>query len=146
MCCRFSINCSYARSELDSNRPFLSIVRELKHRNIPCALLSSAQSTREYRSVLASLSKPNCNYNLLYVTPERLQITEFLSILQSIHQRGALSLIAIDEAHCISTYISSPFMILVGVMTSEQLTEAYQVFETASLLFLSWLFLQQLQL
>lgn len=124
----------------------LSVVRELKHQNIPCALLSSAQSTTEYRSVLASLSKPNCKYNLLYVTPERLQIAEFLSILQSIHKRGNLSLIAIDEAHCISTYVLSPFMSIVGAMTSVQLIEGYRVFVIVFLRFLLWLFQQQQQM
>ena len=79
-------------------------LRELKERNIPCAYLSSAQSTAEYRSVIASLQRKICPYRLLYVTPERLQQSEFMTILLSIQQRGQLVAIAIDEAHCISTW------------------------------------------
>lgn len=117
----------------------LFLVRELKNRHIPCALLSSAQSTSEYRSVLASLSKPNCTYNLVYVTPERLQITEFITILQNIHKRGGISLIAIDEAHCISTYLLLLLTIKDGVMTSVLHTAGCRAFANSYLIFPLWL-------
>ena len=41
---------------------------------------------------------------LLYAAPERLNTPRFLQQLDSLHQRGKLSLFAIDEAHCVSQW------------------------------------------
>jgi len=41
---------------------------------------------------------------LLYAAPERILTPRFLAMLDSLHERGLLSLIAIDEAHCVSQW------------------------------------------
>ena len=41
---------------------------------------------------------------LLYAAPERVTTPRFLDQLDSLHERGKLSLFAIDEAHCVSQW------------------------------------------
>jgi ATP-dependent DNA helicase RecQ len=64
---------------------------------INSSLSSSERSNRE-RDVL------NGKHKLLYVAPERLLTQSFLTLLDEVHNRVGLSLLAVDEAHCVSEW------------------------------------------
>jgi ATP-dependent DNA helicase RecQ len=60
--------------------------------------LSSSERFNRERDVL------NGKHKLLYVAPERLLTQSFLSLLDEVHNRVGLSLLAVDEAHCVSEW------------------------------------------
>lgn len=45
-----------------------------------------------------------CKYKFIYITPESLVKTQIQELLIKLEERNGISLIAIDEAHCISSY------------------------------------------
>ncbi|MFT8704306.1 DNA helicase RecQ [Bifidobacterium aquikefiricola] len=82
--------------------PLLSLMRDqvdaLDDVGISAAFLNSTQTVDEQREVLAKA----CNhaYHLLYVAPERLAEPFFVATLR----RLQISVVAVDEAHCISQW------------------------------------------
>jgi ATP-dependent DNA helicase RecQ len=73
-------------------------VRQMRSLRIPAMMLSSAQNWDEQREVMAKMREGF--RGLLYVAPERFSAPGFLSIIT----QRKLSLLAIDEAHCISQW------------------------------------------
>ena len=73
-------------------------VDKLKQKQIPAAALHSALSREERENILKKIDKKQ--YRLLYVTPERFQKENFINCIRKQH----ISLMAIDEAHCISKW------------------------------------------
>jgi ATP-dependent DNA helicase RecQ len=77
-------------------------VERLKANGIPATFINSSLSSNERvqreRALLTGRVK------LLYLAPERLLTSEFLTLLDEIHQRVGLSLLAVDEAHCVSEW------------------------------------------
>jgi ATP-dependent DNA helicase RecQ len=73
-------------------------VRQLRTLRIPAMMLCSGQSRDEQREVMAKLR--DGFRGLLYVAPERFSAPGFFSIITG----RKLSLLAIDEAHCISQW------------------------------------------
>lgn len=70
----------------------------LIQRGIPAALINSTLSTEEQYHIQQLVL--NGQLKLLYISPERLQNQQFMEFLSHV----AISLIAIDEAHCISEW------------------------------------------
>jgi ATP-dependent DNA helicase RecQ len=73
-------------------------VRQLRTLRIPAMMLCSGQSWDEQREVMAKLREGF--RGLMYVAPERFSAPGFVSIIT----QRKLSLLAIDEAHCISQW------------------------------------------
>jgi ATP-dependent DNA helicase RecQ len=66
------------------------------------AFLNSSLSSEEAQQTEKQLLRGELT--LIYAAPERLTTPRFLALLDSLHERGKLSLFAIDEAHCVSQW------------------------------------------
>lgn len=73
-------------------------VQNLKNKGIPALAIYSGMSFPEVKKTLQNAAYGN--YKFLYVSPERLETNLFLETLPSMN----ISLIAVDEAHCISQW------------------------------------------
>lgn len=82
--------------------PLIALMKDqvdaLQTRGIPAAAINSTLSAEEYRQAMADLQSGNLK--LLYVAPERFSQTGFMNALR----RVQVSLLAIDEAHCLSQW------------------------------------------
>lgn len=80
--------------------PLISLMKDqvdaLEKAGIPSTYINSSITGDEMQERLADIY--NGEYKLVYIAPERLETPSFLRLLEGIH----ISLIAIDEAHCIS--------------------------------------------
>ncbi|MBH2020585.1 MAG: DNA helicase RecQ [Burkholderiales bacterium] len=77
-------------------------VGALTEAGVSAAFLNSTQ-TFEESSALEKQLLAN-KLTLLYAAPERINTPRMRSLLASLHERGLLSLFAIDEAHCVSQW------------------------------------------
>jgi len=77
-------------------------VGALDELGVPAAFLNSSLDGDEARRVERDLMSGKLV--MLYAAPERILTPRFLAMLQSLHERGLLSLFAIDEAHCVSQW------------------------------------------
>ena len=82
--------------------PLISLMEDQTQRarraSIPAAFITSALSARERRTVLDDVHRGGIK--LLFVAPERLETPGFMDVLGT----AGVSLIAVDEAHCISEW------------------------------------------
>lgn len=79
-------------------------VASLKSKGIPAEFLSSTQTSHNKQKIHEDLDSGNPSLKLLYVTPELVATSGFKAKLTKLYNRGLLGLVAIDEAHCISTW------------------------------------------
>ncbi|KAK4480058.1 hypothetical protein RD792_013115 [Penstemon davidsonii] len=79
-------------------------VTALKEKGISAEFLSSSQTLKDKNKIYEDLGSGKPSLRLLYVTPELIATSGFMARLTKIHARGLLNLIAIDEAHCVSTW------------------------------------------
>jgi len=77
-------------------------VERLRANGIPATFINSSLSVGERTS--RELAVLNGELKLLYVAPERLLTDSFLTLLDQVEERVGLSLLAVDEAHCVSEW------------------------------------------
>jgi ATP-dependent DNA helicase RecQ len=77
-------------------------VGALEEAGVHAAFLNSSLTSEEAQRVERELMSGRLV--LLYAAPERVTNVRFLAMLASLHERGLLSLFAIDEAHCVSQW------------------------------------------
>ncbi|KAL3678762.1 hypothetical protein R1sor_021718 [Riccia sorocarpa] len=79
-------------------------VSALKAQKIAAEHLSSTQGAKIKSKIYEQLESGRPTLRLLYVTPELIATPGFITKIKKLHGRGLLSLVAIDEAHCISSW------------------------------------------
>jgi ATP-dependent DNA helicase RecQ len=77
-------------------------VGALHEAGVDAAFLNSTLTGEQANQVERRLVRGEIT--LLYAAPERVTTPRFLALLDSLHERGQLSLFAIDEAHCVSQW------------------------------------------
>lgn len=82
--------------------PLIALMKDqvdaLQARGLPATFINSSINEAEQHKRIEGVRKGQ--YKLVYVAPERFRSPRFISVLQSV----SVSLLAIDEAHCISTW------------------------------------------
>jgi len=82
--------------------PLIALMKDqvdvLRRKKIDAAFINSSLSKKERETRYQNLSEGK--YKLLYVTPERFRKKEFVDIVL----KREISLLAVDEAHCISEW------------------------------------------
>ncbi len=82
--------------------PLIALMKDqvdsLKRCGIPSAFINSSLTSHELSSRLKALTASQ--YRIVYLAPERLRSNQFLKALQG----QSLSLLVVDEAHCISEW------------------------------------------
>ncbi|KAL0036435.1 hypothetical protein WJX77_007708 [Trebouxia sp. C0004] len=79
-------------------------VANLQKKNVMCNFLSSTKTAQERSSILQDIKSAAPALQLLFITPELLSTEGFMGILKAMNSRGTLTLFAVDEAHCISSW------------------------------------------
>jgi len=77
-------------------------VGALHEAGVSAAFLNSTQTQEESSALEMQLLRNELT--LLYAAPERINTPRMKGLLTSLHERGLLSLFAIDEAHCVSQW------------------------------------------
>ncbi|MDR1412359.1 MAG: RecQ family ATP-dependent DNA helicase [Actinomycetes bacterium] len=84
--------------------PLISLMKDqveaLRSCGVAAAYLNSTLTLAEQRETLRTAA--NGKLRLLYIAPERLESTNFSEYVQT--SKGHISLVAVDEAHCISQW------------------------------------------
>lgn len=88
--------------------PLLALIQDqvasLKAKGIKSAALSSAVDAAERSMIISDLRSLKPQIKILYVTPEQIATSFFRELITPLGNWGLVSLVAVDEAHCISEW------------------------------------------
>ncbi|GAB4822175.1 hypothetical protein N2152v2_009221 [Parachlorella kessleri] len=79
-------------------------VQSFTSKGIQAEFLSSTQTTAQRKATMADLPSHHPATQLLFITPELLATDGFMNTLRWLYSSGSLLMVAVDEAHCISSY------------------------------------------
>ena len=79
-------------------------VANLRKKGVKCDFLSSVKTAQERSSILQDVKSACPTLRLLFITPELLSTEGFMGTLKAMNSKGTLTLFAVDEAHCISSW------------------------------------------
>ncbi len=84
--------------------PLISLMKDqvdrLNSRWIKAELINSSITTSRKKEIFEEMQYEDCDIKFIYIAPERLNDSDFLKAVKNIK----VSLVAIDEAHCISQW------------------------------------------
>uniref|UniRef100_A0A8C4ZA61 ATP-dependent DNA helicase n=1 Tax=Gadus morhua TaxID=8049 RepID=A0A8C4ZA61_GADMO len=88
--------------------PLIALIQDqvdhLRELNIPACSINSKLPAGERRLILTDLESESPRLKLLYITPEMVASPSFQPCLTGLLSRRLLSLLAVDEAHCVSQW------------------------------------------
>ncbi|CAL8274875.1 unnamed protein product [Lota lota] len=88
--------------------PLIALIQDqvdhLRELNIPACSINSKLPAGERRVIFADLESESPKLKLLYITPEMVASPSFQPCLTGLCSRQLLSLLAVDEAHCVSQW------------------------------------------
>lgn len=120
-------------------------VSRLRSFGINTCYYNTLLSENERQNILHNLKQPDCQYQFVFVSPEAVISETFQSCLDTLTQKKHLSMIIIDEAHCVDNWgkdfrpayqklsilrmYSIPFVALTGTATNQTLDTISSVLE-----------------
>ncbi|CAL8304923.1 unnamed protein product [Merluccius merluccius] len=88
--------------------PLIALIQDqvdhLRELNIPACSINSKLPAGERHLIFADLQSESPKLKLLYITPEMVASPSFQPCLTGLCSRKLLSLLAVDEAHCVSQW------------------------------------------
>ncbi|KAK0132506.1 ATP-dependent DNA helicase Q5 [Merluccius polli] len=88
--------------------PLIALIQDqvdhLRELNIPACSINSKLPAGERHVIFADLQSESPKLKLLYITPEMVASPSFQPCLTGLCSRKLLSLLAVDEAHCVSQW------------------------------------------
>lgn len=79
-------------------------VQQLKAKGVNAVALNSKTTASDRKAIMADLHLKTPSIKLLYITPELAATAHFRSVLDTMYKLKRISLVAVDEAHCVSEW------------------------------------------
>ncbi len=79
-------------------------MQSFQAKGVRAEFLSSTQAAAQRSAIMDDLHTRQPTTQLLFVTPELLDTHAFLRTLRWMYSCGSLLMVAVDEAHCISSW------------------------------------------